>query len=217
MTKPQHLYPKPAGLEPSEALKPRPGQEWITAETEREIAATKAATGDTFTRWRATLGAARAPRLIYDCWVKGKIVRRTLRRHLGSIWHTSEIPDYWITHDQWRELFDAAGYTHVRYGTSTSPGLFGSEVGESTARPTHPVVVYRGSILDRRDDWSWTANPTCAARWASGSVYNRPPGHVWVTTAPPENLLCRIDRWDQYVVDTTGLHITAFATEGDQS
>ncbi|MEU6210758.1 hypothetical protein ABZ891_12680 [Streptomyces sp. NPDC047023] len=210
MTKPPHLYPKPAGLDHDDVLKPRPGSERITAEVEREVAESAFASGDTFRRWRATLGPARAATLLYDCWSRGLIVKRTLRQHVGSIWHTADIPDYWLGHGQWRELFDAAGYTRVPYSMTAAVDVLGSEIGEAVERPTRPITVYRGSISGRRDDWSWTANPVCAARWASGTLYNRPLGRIWMATASPERLLCRIDRWDQYVVDTTDLDIREY-------
>ncbi|MEU2413953.1 hypothetical protein ABZ736_21675 [Streptomyces sp. NPDC013099] len=214
MPKAKSLYPRPDGCDPDELLQPHPGTARMVTLAEQEIADAKAVSSATFERWRDILGQARAPRLLYDCWTARQISRRTLRQHVGSIWHTSDIPDYWLTHDQWRELFSAAGYTHVVANLISARAMIGGyEQGIQDSPPRAPLTVYRGSIRARRDDWSWTASPAVAARWASGNQYGRPAGHVWVTTAPPENLLCRIDRWDQYVVDTAGLHITQH-TEG---
>ncbi|GAA3037054.1 hypothetical protein [Streptomyces glomeratus] len=207
MPKPKHLYPLPAGRDPDELRKPIPGTERLAAVIDAEIRATHTATEAAFARWRAGVGDARAPQLLWDCWTQNKIRTRTLRKHIGSIWQTSDIPDYWLTHDQWRQLFRAAGYTHVRYG-SAGPGLISHEQGEPATPPTRAIRVYRGAIRERRDDWSWTASPHIAARWASGRQYGRPRSTVWTTTAPPDHVLCRIERWDQYVIDTHGLTIT---------
>ncbi|MFF7973837.1 hypothetical protein [Streptomyces sp. NPDC007905] len=208
MTKPKHLYPAPLGRDPDDVLQAGVGFSHSRATIEDDVKATRTASPTQFEIWRTGLGSARAPGLLYECWTQRKISVRTLRTHLGSIWHVSDIPDYWLDHDQWRELFHAAGYTRVRYGALASPGLITYERGEKADPPTGPITVYRGAITERRDDWSWTASPAVAARWASGHLYNRPPGHVWTTTAPPDHVLCRIDRWDQYVIDTHGLTIT---------
>lgn len=214
MPKPKHLYPPPAGVDPDELLKPSPGSERLIAQIEQEIAATPVASEAVFARWRAALGQVRAPRLIWDCWTRHQITARTLRKHLGSIWHTSDIPDYWLDHDQWRHLFHAADYSRVPHGDANSAAFLGQqsifryEAGERATPPARPLRVYRGAIKARRDDWSWTANPAIAARWASGRQYGRPRGQVWTTLAPPQHVLCRIERWDQYVIDTAGLDIT---------
>lgn len=207
MAKPKHLYPLPYGVDdPDQALDSAPAG--IRAKVEAEIRATRAASPAQFDHWRRALGGARAASLLYECWTQRRITLRTLRKHVGSVWHTSDIPDYWLDHDQWRELFDAAGFTHVHYGDYAHSFGMNYELGSPAEPPTAPITVYRGAIPERRDDWSWTANPQAAAVWAKGDQVNRPAGRVWTTTAPPVHVLCRIDRWDQYVIDTRGLTIT---------
>jgi hypothetical protein len=216
----KHLYPRPGGVDPDELLRPPPGAERIVARIEEEIASTSIAPEQTFARWRVTLGPARAPQLAWDCWTRHQITHRTLRKHLGSIWHTSEIPDYWLSHDQWRQMFHAAGYSRVRHGLAHSGSSLGAdsmfryEAGERATPPGRHLRVYRGAIKARRDDWSWTADPAIAARWASGQQYGRPRGRVWTTLAPTDHVLCRIERWDQYVIDTDGLDIDQHEQEG---
>jgi hypothetical protein len=214
MSRNKMLYPWPGGVDPDELLRPPAGKARAIARIEDEMSATALAPEPAFARWRAVLGRARAPQLAWDCWTQRKITARTLRKHLGSIWHTSEIPDYWLTHDQWRQMFHAAGYSRVRHGVENSASFFGTasifryEPGERAIPPGRPLRVYRGAIPERRDDWSWTADPAIAAQWASGDQYGRPLGRVWTAVAPPDHVLCRIERWDQYVIDTHGLTIT---------
>lgn len=208
MPKAAHLYPIPSGVDPDQLLKPLPGSEQLVARIEQEIRTTPHASDSAFTHWRAALGPVRAPRLAWDCWSGHQISARTLRKHLGAIWHRSDIPDYWLDHDQWRQLFHAAGYSRVPCNPAGAVDFLRSETGERADPPASPLRVYRGAVRRRRDDWSWTASPAIAAQWASGRQYGRPRGQVWATLAPPRNVLCRIERWDQYVIDTHGLTIT---------
>src|SRR4051812_39495951 len=141
MRKAKNLYPRPAGQDPDDLMSTTSR---IVEVLEAEVRATLTASDDVFSRWRASLGQARAPQLAYDCWKKHKITKRTLRRHIGSIWHTSDIPDYWLDHDQWRELFHAAGYTHVPHdsrGNLLGNGLVLCETGERATPPARAIRV----------------------------------------------------------------------------
>lgn len=111
----------------------------------------------------------------------------------GDIWSTSEYPDAYLDPDDWRSLFDEAGYTVD---------------GVRAAYPDQPVQLWRGSVPERRDHWSWTDDRTVAVRYASGG-FRRQPGKLWTATVDPWRLLAQnTDRAEaEYVVDTDGLDI----------
>ncbi|GLY38299.1 hypothetical protein Amsp01_043230 [Amycolatopsis sp. NBRC 101858] len=80
--------------------------------------------------------------------------------------------------------------------------------------------MYRGSVADRRADWSWTDSRDVARTYAAGGFGGRLPGAIWTAMVEPERLLARHTDRDEfeYVVDTAGLVIepvpgcAAFAT-----
>lgn len=112
----------------------------------------------------------------------------------------AEYPDANLDHDQWRDLFDTAEFTVD---------------GHPAPRPDAPVDLWRGSVPDRRTDWSWTTDRAVAARYAIGGVGGRPTGRLYRITAPPAALLCANTQRDEaeYVVDTRGLDITEDTTD----
>ncbi|MCR6488365.1 hypothetical protein M8542_36600 [Amycolatopsis sp. OK19-0408] len=115
-------------------------------------------------------------------------------RVVGLVWSSAEYPDRVLTRTRWRVLFAAAGYT---------------EDGHQVPRPTGPQQLYRGSVADRRADWSWTDCRDVARAYAAGGFGGRLPGAIWTATVSPERLLARNHERDEfeYVVDTTGLTI----------
>lgn len=114
---------------------------------------------------------------------------------VGLAWSNAERPDLALGHDRWRALFTAAGYT---------------DDGRRVPRPTQPLRLYRGSVADRRTDWSWTDSRHVARTYAVGGFGGRLPGAIWTALVEPERLLARNTDRDEaeYVVDTTGLTIS---------
>ncbi|MEU1559478.1 hypothetical protein ABZ504_03030 [Streptomyces mirabilis] len=133
------------------------------------------------------------PTFLEDTYSEAKISAETVTALIGGIWSGAEFPDRRLDHDTWRWLFDVAGFTID---------------GEPVKRPTEPILLWRGTVPERRADWSWTTDRTVAERFAAGSG-GRPPGRLYVTLAPPEALLCANNGRDEaeYVIDTRGLTI----------
>ncbi|MFJ7219956.1 hypothetical protein [Amycolatopsis sp. NPDC098790] len=118
-----------------------------------------------------------------------------LGRYVGLAWAMAERPDRALSRGRWRQLFTAAGYT---------------EDGHRVPRPTAAQRLYRGSVADRRGDWSWTDSRDVARTYAAGGFGGRLPGAIWTAMVEPERLLARNTDRDEfeYVVDTDGLTIT---------
>ncbi|WP_331727191.1 hypothetical protein OG871_39680 (plasmid) [Kitasatospora sp. NBC_00374] len=92
-------------------------------------------------------------------------------------------------------MFRAAGYTAD---------------GVPAQLPSAPVELWRGSVPERRRDWSWTASLAVAQGYAAGTAAVRPAGKLYRTVAPPSALLAYNSgrEEDEYVVDTRGLRIS---------
>lgn len=131
------------------------------------------------------LATAAAENLIFD---------DTVTALVGGIWSSAEFPDRLLDHATWRRLFDVAGFTAD---------------GKPAPRPTEPLTLFRGSVPERRTDWSWTRDRAVAERFAAG-LRGRGKGRLWVCSVPPAHMLAiNTDRdEDEIVVDTRGLQIT---------
>ncbi|KFZ80846.1 hypothetical protein ED92_11030 [Amycolatopsis sp. MJM2582] len=123
------------------------------------------------------------------------ITDHALSCFVGPAWSHAERPDLTLPRHRWRALFTAAGYT---------------EDGRRVPRPTQPLRLYRGSVADRRDDWSWTESRRVARTYAAGGFGGRLPGAIWTALVEPGRLqACNTDRDEaEFVVDTEGLAIS---------
>lgn len=141
------------------------------------------------------VGRLNAPALLHDAWFGPAVTAADLARHLGPVWSGAEYPERNLSKETWRELFRAAGYTRD---------------GAPAPLPPGPVELWRGSVPERRRDWSWTATRAVAQGYADGTGANRPPGRLYRTVAPPAALLAYNTGRDEdeHVVDTRGLRIT---------
>lgn len=139
-------------------------------------------------------GRVNGPDFLAEALVDGKVTNDTVTALVGEVWSSAEYPDRELDHDTWRWLFDVAGFTVD---------------GQPAARPTEPMTLYRGSVPERRTDWSWSRDRSVAERFAAG-VRGRAPGRLWVCEVPPEAMLAvNTERdEDEIVVDTRGLQIT---------
>ncbi|MEU8752020.1 hypothetical protein AB0C88_16155 [Streptomyces chartreusis] len=139
-------------------------------------------------------GRTSGPLFLEEALAEDKVTAETVAALIGDVWSSAEFPDQHHDHDTWRWLFDTAGFTVD---------------GKRAPRPVEPLTLYRGSVPERRTDWSWTRDVKVAEKFAAGSP-NRPPSCVWVCTVPPSHMLAMNTGRDEdeVVVDTRGLQIT---------
>ncbi|SBT91376.1 hypothetical protein GA0115233_10308 [Streptomyces sp. DI166] len=141
-------------------------------------------------------GRTSGPMFLEEALSEGKIADETVTALIGDVWSSAEFPDRHLDHDTWRWMFDVAGFTVD---------------GKQAQRPTEPITLYRGSVPERRTDWSWTRDIRVAEKFAAGSP-GRPPSRVWVCVVPPTAMLAVNTgrNEDEIVVDTRGLQITEY-------
>lgn len=144
------------------------------------------------------IGRVDRPALLHDAWLLGRIEKATLTALIGQVWSMAEYPDRALEPMLWRWLFDAAGFTVD---------------GVPAERPAGPVELWRGTVPERRRDWSWTTDRAVAERFAFGHVRGRPDGRLYRVLAPSAALLCgNTERGEaEYVLDTCGLRIVEVA------
>ncbi|MDJ0341772.1 hypothetical protein [Streptomyces sp. PH10-H1] len=159
---------------------------------EQLLAADRLTTGE-FSYLVGREGRNSGPELLLEMYDDDKIKADTVTALIGGIWSGAEFPDRHLDRDDWRWLFKVAGFTVD---------------GIPADRPDHPVLLWRGTVPERRTDWSWTTDRAVAERFAAGSG-GRPPGRVYTLLAPPEALLCAYNgrQEAEYVVDTRGLTV----------
>lgn len=143
------------------------------------------------------LGRNHGPALLADLEAEGLLTADAAAVNVGAVWNGAEYPDRCLHRGTWRALFSLAGYTVN---------------GTPAARPDVALTLYRGSVPERRADWSWTDRLDVATGYALGTRASRPIGTVWQATVEPRRLLARNDGPDyrnesEYVVDTDGLDI----------
>ncbi|MFJ8349725.1 hypothetical protein ACIQ9J_25855 [Streptomyces sp. NPDC094153] len=133
------------------------------------------------------------PMFLDEAYAEAKVTRETVTALVGGVWSSAEFPDRQLDHDTWRWLFDAAGFTVD---------------GERAPRPDSSMTLYRGSVPERRTDWSWSRDRAVAERFAAG-MRGRGQGRLWVCEVPPAHMLAvNTERdEDEVVVDTRGLQI----------
>ncbi|MER7952371.1 hypothetical protein ABTY59_33765 [Streptomyces sp. NPDC096079] len=147
-------------------------------------------------------GRIAGPYLLWEAHDGGLVDGVALAAHVGPVWSRTEFPDAALGHDRWRELWRAAGFTRD---------------GRPAARPAAPVELWRGSVPERRGDWSWTTDRKVAEEYAAGG-FRRKVGRLYRTVAPPEALLGAYNGRGEgeYVIETGGLSITEHAPEEER-
>jgi hypothetical protein len=145
-------------------------------------------------------GRAHVPYLVATAWAEDIITVSTLQAVIGWAWSGPEYPDEALDTDEWRYLFDSAGFTVD---------------GKPAERPTEPIRLYRGTAYPYRCRWSWTTDLSVAERFANrwDFVEGRLPGRIFTMLAPPDFLLCQNNGRQEmeYVVDTRDLKIREVA------
>jgi hypothetical protein len=140
------------------------------------------------------VGRVYGPTLLSALLGHDLITGEDLTRLVGVVWSMAEYPDDALGHERWLELFTLAGYTVD---------------GVLATRPSSSVTLYRGSVPERRADWSWTDSLDIAQSYAHGGIGGRPQSTVWTAEVDPARLLARISERDEdeYVVNTADLPI----------
>jgi len=141
------------------------------------------------------MGRNSEPALLCDLESEGLLSPALAAKFVGSAWSGCEYPDRALARDEWKGLFELAGYTVD---------------GVAAERPVGPIRLYRGTVPERSGDWSWTDNIEVAKGYAAGTSACRPVGGVYTAEVPAASLLARNNYRGEgeYVVDTEGLHIT---------
>lgn len=141
-------------------------------------------------------GRLEGPALLCKAWSGGVIGVGIFVAQVGRVWSMAEYPDAALDRETWRTLFAAAGFTVD---------------GRPAERPAGAVELWRGSVPERRADWSWSTSRVVAEGYATGTGARRPTtGRLYRVLAPPCALLARNTGRDEdeYVLDTDALTIT---------
>lgn len=149
------------------------------------------------------------PALLADLDAAGRLTDDLLVSSVASVWERSPYPQAVADLDLWAGWFARTGYVLDGH----KPGH-----GRRIPRPHAALTLYRGSVPERRADWSWTPQRKIAERYAFGGIEGRPEGAVWTAHVEPDRLLARClisggysdggdPLVDEYVVNTDGLVI----------
>lgn len=165
----------------------------MAEEAMEELLASDWLTTDELQRLIDRAGRTYGPDFLHQAYLDGVVDKETVTDLVGRVWSMSEFPDRQLKRHVWRWLFQVAGFTVD---------------GQRTERPTEPIELWRGTVPERRTDWSWTTDRAVAEKFADG-MRGRLPGQLYRLMAPPERLLCaNTERGEsEYVVDTEGLLI----------
>ncbi len=139
------------------------------------------------------IGRSWYPALVMSLYDEGLLTSVAAAQVVPSAWNAVEFPSLALRYDDWRALFDLAGYTVE---------------GKAAERPSTPIRLWRGAIPEHRTGWSWTDDRDLA-QWFADRPHNSGRGAVWRLDAEPGRLLARIREQrpgeSEYVVDVRGL------------
>jgi hypothetical protein len=146
--------------------------------------------------WPRRAGEVRAPRLL-EAWHAGVIDTTVVAAFAGPLWSETASPEKDLSHEDWRALFHAAGYTVD---------------GRRACRPSRPVPLWRGALPKHKAGWSWTRRRGIAEWYASHEHLGTrtSEAEIYLTWAPADSILCRNTQRGEaeYVIDTDLVHIT---------
>lgn len=141
------------------------------------------------------LGRNSAPALMISLACDGLLTSEAAAYAVPMAWSVVEFPNRALDEEDWRYLFELAGYT---------------DDGRPGTRPVESVNLYRGAVPDHRAGWSWTDDRPLA-EWFAARLFNHGEGRVWSARVEPWRLYARISDQrpgeSEYVVDTSGLTI----------
>lgn len=139
------------------------------------------------------VGRNSGPMLMWELHEFGQLEANAYRL-AGVVWSSAEYPENALDRSEWRTLFQSAGFTID---------------GVPAPRPAEPLRLWRGSVPERRANWSWTSSREIAVDYARG-IARRPNGNLWTAQVEPWRIFCRNEesrKEFEYVVDTDGLDI----------
>ena len=140
---------------------------------------------------------------LYARFRAGQLTREDMAAQLPPIWRSRERLDPLGSAAAWRDMVDYAGYFTWRSGTPH---------GQRARRPWRRCRLYRGASTENRFGMSWTTNLAVARHFADHRQAPGAHGHVWVATFAPGQLLGYLHDEHEYLVNTTGATIRAWAT-----
>ncbi|WP_140403791.1 MULTISPECIES: hypothetical protein [unclassified Nocardioides] len=143
------------------------------------------------------LGRNAYPGLVISLYNEGLLNSDVAATVVPSAWSAAEFPSLQLEQEEWRDLFDLAGYTVD---------------GKRAARPGASLSLWRGAIPEHRLGWAWTDDRE-VAEWFAARPHNSGRGRVFTAEVEPSRLLARISEQrpgeSEYVVDARGLETVA--------
>ncbi|MEV0626012.1 hypothetical protein [Nonomuraea wenchangensis] len=148
-------------------------------------------------------------RRLYQTWQAGEIAGDDLRQALAVVWFEALYPLSWLALDQWRQLYDAAGFIVDGRAAPPCDRPVTLYRGVGMSRTTRRLAAKhtRGEIRSPEYGWSWTSSPADARFFADGlaqAAHDATPC-VYQVTAQPSAILARYRTNSEYVVDTRQL------------
>lgn len=136
------------------------------------------------------------PQRLEQLFTTGNVSGGVLSRVVWSVWRNR--PDgCTVDADTWRAMFTTVGY-------------------QLDGRPHQPPRLarrlYRGATAERRLGLSWTTNPGVAHHFARTRQAPGAGGQVWTAVVHPRRFLAEGSQEREYVLDATGVQVTAFDT-----
>lgn len=134
--------------------------------------------------------------LLVDLFREGMLEASVAAVVVSSTWSIAEYPLRQLDADEWRALFDLAGFTVD---------------GVPAERPSEPIQLWRGAPEEHSRGFSWTEDRELA-QWFADRPQQMGQAVVWEVEAPPHLLLARITGGDvgrdgesEWVVDARTL------------
>lgn len=137
-----------------------------------------------------------APRLLLDLASHG-LRRSVLSKVVAPIWSKTNYPFAALCKDDWRLLFEGAGYTE---------GIMGHLFSQAP-RPATTQTLYRASLPEYADNFSWSADLELVRYWFVQRYRTHPDARIYSASVTPKRFLCRILDSGECVVETDGLEI----------
>lgn len=175
-------------------------------------------TAETLMNSAKRLGRFNAPTFISDLDAQvGGLPDHALRPIMGWLFGQSLYPLLTLDGDRWHELFTRVGYTIN---------------GASAVQPSWPILMFRGSVPESRDNWSWTEARDLAWLFANDATalhsHGTRKGKVWTAYVEPWRFLAAMTGnylsptmpdadgklFTEYVIYTPGMTITEDPIQG---
>lgn len=141
----------------------------LAGEVWSELANANHWTTDEVERRLQQVGRNYGPLLLAEAyWANDLTDSAAVTACVGPSCSMAEFPERSLDPDEWRQLFDAAGYT-----VTGEDGL-----AVRAVLPREPVVLWRGATQAGRLGWSWSSDRHVAERFANEMVRGRDAGSM---------------------------------------